>query len=98
MQWSIAGPPLHSFCPISTASSHESVRKDQRTCQFGYWKTLEGSTPPRTEHADEQYCTGLAYWFQPSPLPRDPASAARWFGSRGQTRACGCDGRLGVSV
>jgi TPR repeat protein len=65
---------------FSAALSQASVREDQRACQFGYWKTLkQGSAPPRTDNADEQYCTGLAYWFQPSPLRRDPASAAPWY-------------------
>ena len=65
---------------LSVSSPQASVREDQRACQFGYWKTLkQGSAPPRTNNADEQYCTGLAYWFQPSPLRRAPASAAPWY-------------------
>jgi len=80
MQWSIAGLLAILFILLSTASSHASVREDQRACQLGYWKTLKrGASPPRTDNADEQYCTGLAYWFQPSPLRRDPASAAPWY-------------------
>ncbi|MEP7313370.1 MAG: hypothetical protein ABI859_12360, partial [Pseudomonadota bacterium] len=55
------------------------IREDQRTCQFGYWKSLHrGTAPPATRKAEEQYCTALAYWFEPSPLPRDPARAAAW--------------------
>lgn len=56
-----------------------AVREDQRACQYGFWKTIrKGAPPPRPTRADEQYCLGLAYWFQPSPLPRDPARAAQW--------------------
>lgn len=55
------------------------VREDQRACELGYLKTLKrGAPPPRTTNRDEQYCLGLAFWFQPSPLPRDPARAAEW--------------------
>jgi TPR repeat protein len=57
-----------------------AVREDQRACQYGFWKQLtKGASPPRTTNPDEQYCIGLAYWFQPSPLRRDPARAAEWF-------------------
>lgn len=56
------------------------VREDLRACQSGYLKTLtKGAPPPRTSKPDEQYCVGLAFWFQPSPLPRDPARAAQWY-------------------
>ena len=55
------------------------VREDQRACELGYLKTLKrGAPPPRTTNRDEQYCLGLAFWFQPSQLPRDPARAAEW--------------------
>lgn len=61
-------------------SSSASVREDQRACALGYLKTLKkGAPPPRTTNPDEQYCLGLAYWFQPSPLLRDPARAAEWY-------------------
>jgi len=55
------------------------VREDLRVCQNGYFKTLsKGAPPPRPTNRDEQYCLGLGYWFQPSPLPRDPARSAQW--------------------
>lgn len=60
--------------------AHAGVREDQRACQNGYLKTIrKGAPPPRTDNRDEQYCLGLAHWFQPSPFPRDPAKAARWY-------------------
>lgn len=65
-----------------TAPLLASVREDQRACEYGYLKTLKkGAPPPRTTNPDEQYCLGLAYWFQPSPLPRNPALAAQWYGA-----------------
>jgi hypothetical protein len=61
------------------AFANAGVREDQRECQFGYWKTLKrGGSPPQTQDRDQQYCTALAYWFQPSPLPHDPKRAAEW--------------------
>jgi len=61
------------------AFTHAGVREDQRNCQFGYWKTLKrGVSPPPTRDRNQQYCTALAFWFQPSPLPRDPKRAAEW--------------------
>jgi len=72
--------PAVLLIAVAAAPSLAGVREDQRTCQLGYWKALKkGASPPRTDNADEQYCTGLAYWFQPSPLRRDPASAAPWY-------------------
>lgn len=64
---------------VTVVPALASVREDQRDCQLGYLKTLKkGVPPPRTANPDEQYCLGLAYWFQPSPLPRNPALAAQW--------------------
>jgi TPR repeat protein len=71
---------LSLLVAVTAVSSFASVREDQRACQYGFLKTLKkGAPPPRTENPDEQYCLGLAYWFQPSPLPRDPARAAEWY-------------------
>ena len=64
---------------VTVSSSFASVREDQRACDLGYLKTLKrGAPPPRPTNPDEQYCLGLAYWFQPSPVPRNPALAAQW--------------------
>jgi TPR repeat protein len=91
-RFAITGLLTVSFS-IFPVLSQASVREDQRTCQFGYWKTLKrGAPPPRTDNADEQYCTGLAYWFQPSPLQRDPASAAPWYDAAAK------QGQLGAMV
>ncbi len=60
--------------------SGAGVREDQRACHLGYLKTLKrGAPPPRPTNPDEQYCLGLAYWFQPSPVSRDPSRAAQWY-------------------
>lgn len=65
---------------IASTSALASVREDQRACYLGYLKTLKkDDPPPRTSNPDEQYCVGLGYWFQPSPLPRDPVRAAQWY-------------------
>lgn len=65
---------------VPATISSAGVREDQRACDLGYLKTLKRGAPtPRTTNRDEQYCLGLAYWFQPSPLPRNPALAAQWY-------------------
>ena len=84
----VALPLIALFAP----ASHADVRADQRACQFGYWNALKGGSPPRTDDAAEQYCTGLAYWFQPSPLARDPARAAQWYAAAAK------QGHLGALV
>ena len=76
-----------------TVPSLANVREDQRACEYGYLKTLKkGASPPRTTNPDEQYCLGLAYWFQPSPLPRNPALAAHWY------EAAAAQGHAGAMV
>ena len=70
-----------------------SVCEDQRACEYGYLKTLQkGASPPQTTNPAEQYCLGLAYWFQPSPFPRDPALVARWY------EAAAAQGHAGAMV
>ncbi|MEO8753155.1 MAG: tetratricopeptide repeat protein [Casimicrobiaceae bacterium] len=59
-------------------SSWAGVREDWRACELGYLRTIKTGTPPRATAPAEQYCIGLAHWFQPSPFPRDPARAAQW--------------------
>ena len=96
----VASPGLLSIVfLVFSVPSHASVREDQRACQFGYWKTLKkGAPPPRTDNAEEQYCTGLAYWFQPSPLRRDPASAAPWYDAAAKQGHVGAMVALGINT
>lgn len=65
-------------CVLSATPSRAGVREDWRQCQSGYLRTLSAGSSPRASNPADQYCLGLAYWFQPSPLPRDPARAAEW--------------------
>ncbi len=60
-------------------NSLAGIREDQRACEYGFLQTMgRGAAPPQSSKPDEQYCLGLGYWFQPSPLPRNPVLAARW--------------------
>jgi TPR repeat protein len=64
---------------LAPCASVAGVRDDLRACQYGFWKTLKaGAPPPATRNRDEQYCLALAYWFQPSPIARDPVRARQW--------------------
>lgn len=72
------------------APSPAAVRADQRACEQGYLKQFKrGAPPPRSTNPDEQYCLGLAYWFQPSPFPRDPARAAQWYAAAAKQKHAG---------
>jgi TPR repeat protein len=79
-RWATRSVVALCFVVLVVSTLLAGVREDQRACQFGYWKTLKrDAPPPQTDRPDDQYCTGLAYWFQPSPLHRDPARAAQWY-------------------
>jgi uncharacterized protein len=59
-------------------TAQAAVREDLRACQYGYWKSLQRGATQHPQQRDEQYCLALAYWFQPSPVPRNPVLSRQW--------------------
>lgn len=94
-----AGLAALLLATLTAGPALAGVREDLRACQSGYLKTLtKGAPPPRTSNPDEQYCIGLAYWFQPSPFPRDPARAAQWYEAAADQGHAGAMVALGYQV